>query len=120
MDTSSPVSNKARGHDPARSPAFPLAPALGALLLAVGSLGLARPAAETDDANPPPSRYRIESLAPAPAASSCGRYAIEVQARYAPQARSADGRYALKAVNLPTVGCNPFPDPLFQNGFETP
>jgi hypothetical protein len=90
------------------------------VLLAVLAAG---PAAIAGDPSDPASRYRIvtaQAKASSPATSTCGRYAIAAESRYAPEARSRDGRYALKAVNLPAVGCDPFPDPLFQNGFESP
>jgi hypothetical protein len=90
------------------------------VLLAVVAAG---PAATADDPDDPVSRYRIVTApteATSPATSTCGRYAVAAESRYAPEARSRDGRYALKAVNLPAVGCDPFPDPLFRNGFESP
>ena len=31
-----------------------------------------------------------------------------------------DGRFALEAVNVPDVGCDPFVDGIFANGFENP
>jgi hypothetical protein len=92
-----------------------------ALALAVASLGTGH--ALTVGAHPAPEappRYTIQSETPAPAISACGRFAVEVSASYVPEGRSPDGRYALKAVNVPSGGCEPFPDPLFLDGFEAP
>lgn len=65
-------------------------------------------------------RFAVRAELRPVAVSSCGRYAIEAQARYVPAAASADGRFVLKAVNIPTGNCAPQPDPLFANGFESP
>jgi hypothetical protein len=67
-----------------------------------------------------PSRYRLEAELRPLAVSACGRFALDARARSAPEAQSADGRYALKAVHVPAVGCDPFPDPVFADGFEGP
>ncbi len=67
-----------------------------------------------------PSRFRLEAELRPLAVSACGRFALDARARSAPEARSADGRYALKAVHVPAVGCDPFPDPVFADGFEGP
>jgi hypothetical protein len=60
-------------------------------------------------------RYRVEGEVRELARSADGRYALSAEARFKPAAKSADGRYALKST---TVGCDPFPDELFANGFE--
>ena len=52
--------------------------------------------------------------------SDDGRYARTANVRVVPAATSLDGRFALKAVNLPDVGCEPFADGIFANGFENP
>jgi hypothetical protein len=65
-------------------------------------------------------RFRVESELRPLAVSACGRFALDAQARLAPEAKSADGRFTLKAVRVPAVGCDPFPDPLFADGFENP
>lgn len=75
---------------------------------------------QATDGSEAPSRYAITAELRPLAVSACGRFAIDASARYAPEAKSADGRYALKAVNVPSVGCDPFPDPIFWNGFEAP
>lgn len=88
-----------------------------ALALAIGVASAAALAAERRD---PPARFALDAELRPLAVSACGRYAIEASARQVPEATSADGRYTLKTVNVPTVGCDPFPDPIFANGFETP
>ncbi len=70
------------------------------------------------DAPEPPARFRIDATLRPLAVSACGRFALDARARHAPEAKSADGRFALKAVHVPNVGCDPNPDPLFSNGFE--
>jgi hypothetical protein len=67
-----------------------------------------------------PSRFRLEAELRPLAVSACGRFALDARAQLAPEAQSADGRYALKAVHVPAVGCDPFPDPVFADGFEGP
>lgn len=94
------------------SPAIALA-----LALAIGVASAAALAAERPD---PPARFALDAELRPLAVSACGRYAIEASARYAPEAKSADGRYTLKSVNAPAGGCDPLPDPVFANGFETP
>lgn len=92
-------------------------------LLAVGVLGLmvwSGASAQSEDAPTAAPRYTLTAELRPLAVSACGRFALAAEARFAPQALSADGRFALKAVHVPTVGCDPFPDPLFADGFEGP
>jgi hypothetical protein len=65
-------------------------------------------------------RYALEAELQALAVSTDGRFALAARARYVPEQTSADGRFTLKAVNAPQGGCDPFPDPLFADGFEAP
>jgi hypothetical protein len=67
-----------------------------------------------------PGRFSAEAALRPLSASACGRFAIQASVRHATEARSADGRFALKVVNTPAVGCDAFPDPVFANGFEAP
>jgi hypothetical protein len=67
-----------------------------------------------------PARFKVEAELRPLAMSACGRFALDASARFAPEAKSADGRFALKAVHVPNVGCDPFPEPLFGDGFEAP
>jgi hypothetical protein len=64
------------------------------------------------------SRYAIEGDLRIRGVSDDGRFTLDADARYAPQARSPDQRYTLKSVNAPLGGCAALPDPLFSNGFE--
>jgi hypothetical protein len=81
---------------------------------------LAPASAQAADGSPTASRFRLEAELRPLAVSACGRFALDAQARLAPEAKSADGRFTLKAVHVPAVGCDPFPDPLFADGFENP
>jgi hypothetical protein len=45
------------------------------------------------------------------------RFALSAELRQTPTTESADGRYALKTVNVPEAGCDPAVE-LFANGFE--
>jgi hypothetical protein len=85
--------------------------------LAVAALCALAPTAFASDA---PARYAVEAEMRPLAVSACGRFAVEANARYTPEEKSADGRFALKAVHVPEGGCEAFPDPLFSNGFEGP
>lgn len=67
-----------------------------------------------------PARFEVEAELRPLAMSACARFALDASARVAPEAKSADGRFALKVVRVPSVGCDPFPDPLFGDGFEVP
>jgi hypothetical protein len=88
--------------------------AISLAMLLSGSAGMA------DAETTPPARFSMEAELRARALSTCGRYAIDAMARYAPAAMSTDGRYTLRAINLPAGGCDPFPDELFADGFEGP
>lgn len=81
---------------------------------------LAVPPAYATDQSEGTERFAVSAELRPQAISSCGRFAIEAQARYVPAARSSDGRFVLKSVNIPTGNCAPQPDPLFANGFESP
>ncbi len=87
-----------------------------AMAIALAALpGVPAVAADTPE---PAARFRIDATLHSLAVSACGRFALDANARFAPEAKSADGRFALKAVHVPSVGCDPFPDPLFSDGFE--
>lgn len=65
-----------------------------------------------------PARFSLDGALRALKVSTCGRYSLDAMVQHTPEAKSADGRYALKAVHVPEGGCDPFPDPLFSDGFE--
>lgn len=67
---------------------------------------------------PEPSRFRLEGGLRPLAISACGRFALDATVRFTPEATSADGRFTMKSVHVPKAGCDPFPDPLFSDGFE--
>ncbi len=64
------------------------------------------------------SRFRVEGTMKPVAVSACGRFTLDATLRFTPEARSADGRFAMKSVSVPLGECDPFPDPLFSDGFE--
>lgn len=82
-----------------------------------GQVGAAESALEDTGTAP---RFRVEASVKPLAWSSCGRFALEASVRHQPAAPSTDGRYALKSVHTPTVGCDPQGGDLFTNGFESP
>ena len=65
-------------------------------------------------------RFRVSAQIRLQTRSDDGRFALMANVRVVPAARSLDGRFALKAVNVPNVGCEPFADGIFANGFENP
>ena len=65
-------------------------------------------------------RFRVSAQIRPLASSDDGRFALTANVSVVPAAISLDGRFALKAVNLPDVGCDPFGDGIFANGFENP
>lgn len=89
---------------------------LAAILLIAGltAPGLAASAGDA------PPRFRVDADLRPLGKSTDERFALDATVRYAPAATSTNGRYTLKAVNAPTAGCDPFPDPLFADGFESP
>jgi hypothetical protein len=72
-------------------------------------------AAETDPAPSTPYTLR-EAKAERTPASADGRYQVRAEVRLADAAKSLDGRYQLKSS---TASCEPFPEQLFRNGFES-
>ena len=57
----------------------------------------------------------IANTAPAMADVESPRF--QVHGEIQPQSRSDDGRFVIKAINVPEAGCDPLLD-LFANGFE--
>ncbi len=70
--------------------------------------------------SPGAERFRVSAQIRPQARSDDGRFALTANVRVVPAATSMDGRFALKAVYLPGVGCEPFADGIFANGFEGP
>ena len=81
-------------------------------LLAI-SLAANMPAAAEDG----PTRFQVRGEILPLARSDEGRYALGAEVRMTPERSSNDGRFVLKAVNVPDAGCDPLLD-LFANGFE--
>ncbi len=89
-------------------------------VLALAALLPTFAAASEPTPTPDADRFRVSALVRPQARSDDGRFALTASARVMPSATSVDGRFALKAVNVPDVGCEPFADPIFANGFENP
>lgn len=65
-------------------------------------------------------RFHVSAEIRPQARSDDGRFALTASARVVPAATSLDGRFALKSTTVPDVGCDPFADGVFANGFESP
>lgn len=89
--------------------------ALIATMLCVGSTsGYANSA---DTKAPTPSFRLVEARVAA--TSSDGRFALtEARAEVTHAPTTPDGRFRLIETSQPEVGCDPFPEQLFANGFE--
>jgi hypothetical protein len=66
-------------------------------------------------AEPPAALSLVGEIRPL-VRSDDGRYAMSADLRMTPEDSSADGRFALKAINAPEAGCEI--DGVFANGFE--
>ncbi len=87
-----------------------LSHAIGMLALAVA---LPAPAA-------PDSRFHVEATLVPRATSADGRFTLDAAAQHMPTESSEDGRFQLKTVKLPAVGCDPLGPDVFADGFESP
>ena len=90
------------------------------LVLALAALLPMFAAASEPASSPDADRFRVSAQIRPQARSDDGRYALTASLRVVPAATSLDGRFALEAVNVPDVGCDPFADGIFANGFENP
>jgi hypothetical protein len=82
------------------------------------ALLLASATAMTAERSHGDGRFRIEGAITPRVVSDDGRFGVQAQFNANEGKRSVDGRFALKAVNVPAGGCAPAPDALFSNGFE--
>lgn len=87
---------------------------LGLNALLVVSSTLAMPAAKADDAA---ARFKVSGEIRPQARSDDGRFALDGDLKTTLEQSSNDGRFVVKAVNVPEAGCDPLLD-LFANGFE--
>lgn len=88
----------------------------GAFLLSlVACIWLALPPTAT--AADTGQRFDVRGEVRALGVSDDRRFALSAELRQTPTTQSADGRYALKAVNVPEASCDPAAE-LFANGFE--
>lgn len=85
--------------------------ALAAIVFA--AVALLPAAAQAGDAG----RFAVRGQVQLVGHSEDHRFALRAELRQTPSTASADGRYALKAVNVPEAGCDLSVD-LFANGFE--
>jgi hypothetical protein len=90
------------------------------LILAFAALLPMSASAAAPTSTADPERFRVDAQIRPQARSDGGRFALTADLRVVPVATSEDGRFALKAVNVPDVGCDPFPIAIFANGFENP
>ncbi len=85
------------------------------------SMGLAALVLALAGADPTPATaqsYTLRESRVAPATAD-GRYALkEASASVKPAPTTPDGRFKLVEIRQPAVGCDPFPEVLFANGFE--
>lgn len=89
--------------------------ALIATMLCVGSTGAGANSADTKA--PTPSFRLVE--AHVAATSGDGRFALtEARVAVSKAPATPDGRFTLIETSQPEVGCDPFPEQLFANGFE--
>lgn len=65
-----------------------------------------------------PPRFTLAAEASATQRSLDGRFVVGAQAQYVPTGVSHGGRFTLKVAQ--GAPCEPFADPLFADGFETP
>lgn len=77
-------------------------------------------AASAVSQEPDTERFRVLADIHANPRSEEGRFALRGELRAMSVGSSPDGRFLLKAVHAPDVGCDPFTDSLFANGFEGP
>ena len=90
------------------------------VILAVAALLPMFAAASEPATGPSPGRFQVSAQIRPQARSDDGRFALTANVRVVPAAISLDGRFALKTVNVPDVGCDPFAADIFANGFENP
>lgn len=82
---------------------------LAAALLALATAGGEGPGAQA---------YTLVAPRWGPATAD-GRYTlVEASARVEAEPATPDGRFKLIEIRQPAVGCDPFPEELFANGFE--
>ncbi|MBK6725694.1 MAG: hypothetical protein IPG63_00295 [Xanthomonadales bacterium] len=62
------------------------------------------------------ARFELRGELQLSATSDDGRFSLRAEARVTPEAKSADGRFALKSTN---ASCDPLDLNLFKDGFET-
>jgi hypothetical protein len=63
-------------------------------------------------------RFRVDAEIRARADSEDDRFVLTAAASVVPDAPSHEGRFRLKAVNVPSAGCEPFSIRVFADGFE--
>jgi hypothetical protein len=88
-----------------------------ALLHLAGMLAVslaATPPALAEDGS---SRFQARGEIRTQSRSDDGRFALGAELKVVPEQASADGRFVLKAINVPEAGCDPLLE-LFANGFE--
>lgn len=112
------AATRASIHSPARLALRTAAPLRRTLALVCALYASGALAAASDTADP--GRFKVAAALSESAVSGDGRYAVQAELRHVPEARTADQRFSLKAVNVPAGGCNALGEDVFSNGFEGP
>lgn len=85
----------------------------------IGLLAISLAATTAAIAEDGSTRFQLRGEIRIQARSDEGRFALGADLKVIPERVSADGRFVIKAVNVPEAGCDPLLD-LFANGFEGP
>jgi hypothetical protein len=62
-------------------------------------------------------RFQVHGEIQPQSRSDDGRFALGSELKVVPEQASVDGRFVIKAINVPEAGCDPLLE-LFANGFE--
>lgn len=81
------------------------------------TLALSLPATAPATAEGPTDRFAVRAEIRPQSRSPEGRFAIAADVRVTAEVKSTNGRYTLKATNVPAAGCDALVD-LYANGFE--
>ena len=80
-------------------------------------LALSLPVTASAMADVESPRFQVHGEIQPQSRSDDGRFALGAELKVVPEPASVDGRFVMKAINVPEAGCDPLLD-LFANGFE--
>ena len=80
-------------------------------------LALSLPVTASAMADVESPRFQVHGEIQPQSRSDDGRFALGAELKVVPEQASVDGRFVIKAINVPEAGCDPLLD-LFANGFE--